>query len=76
MLHHTQSVRKSVIGVKTISGQDLIKYLTEQMTTYMDLDQDDRRKQRLTRQEIRSSTSKLDRWLGILPLMLKMHLKR
>lgn len=62
--------------MKTISGQDLIKYITVQMTTYLDLEKADRIEQRLQRKAMRSSTSALDRWFGLLPLMLKMQMKR
>lgn len=65
---------KNILGVTTISGNDYIKFLTEQITSYIDLDPQDRKQKRLKRKEHRSNS--LDRWLGVLPLMVKIHMKK
>ena len=58
----------------TISGNDYIKFLTQQVTSYIDLNPQERKQKRINRKESRSHF--LERWLGVLPLMLKIHLKK
>lgn len=52
-----------------MSGNDYIKYVTEQVVSFLDLPAEERKKRKLEQKQITASYS--NRWLGVLPFMLK-----
>lgn len=51
-----------------MSGNDYIKFLTEQFVTYMDLSPEERKKRKTDHNE---RTSISNRWFGVLPFAIK-----
>jgi len=60
-------------GGDIISGNDYIKYITQQVTTYIDLPSDKRKERKAEQKHQRPSYS--NRWLGVVPFMLRSFLK-
>ncbi|HLR66442.1 YqzE family protein [Virgibacillus alimentarius] len=58
----------------TISGSDYIKYLTQQLTIYMNLPANERKKRKSDQKHDRPLYS--NRWLGMVPFVLKTLLKK
>lgn len=52
-----------------MSGNDYIKFMTEQVITYMDLSSEEKKKRKNKKADYPFYTSK---WLGILPFTIKM----
>ncbi|WP_373892758.1 YqzE family protein [Virgibacillus natechei] len=53
----------------TISGNDYVKFMTEQVVTYIDLPSEERKKRKVEQKNPPATYS--NRWLGILPFALK-----
>lgn len=53
-----------------MSFNDYVKYLTEQITSYMDTPAEEKREQRLKRQKEEPPVYS-NRWLGVLPFAFK-----
>ncbi|MFC4558796.1 YqzE family protein [Virgibacillus kekensis] len=57
-----------------MSGNDYIKYLTEQITTYIDTPAEEKKLKKSAHKH--SMPGYTNRWLGVLPLALKMFIKK
>lgn len=53
----------------TISGNDYVKFMTEQVVTYIDLPSEERKKRKVAQKKTPATYS--NRWLGILPFAIK-----
>lgn len=61
-------------GVYIISGNDYVKFMTEQVVTYIDMPSNERKERRSQQKSTQSMYA--NRWLGVLPFMLRTFLKR
>lgn len=53
-------------------GDELVKYITQQVVTYMDTPKDVRRKQRQEKRTSRQEAPWVSRWFGVLPISLRL----
>ncbi|WP_229683034.1 YqzE family protein [Virgibacillus oceani] len=60
--------------VIAISGNDYVKYMTEQVVTFMDMPRNERKSRRKHKKSDVSLLS--NKWLGVLPFALKMFMKK
>lgn len=56
-----------------ISGNDYIKFITQQVVSYMDSPKEERMKRKKT---YRHETGVSNRWFGMLPLAIRMFMKK
>lgn len=68
-LNKTRSVR-----VMSMSGNDYLKFMTEQVVAYLDLPQEERKKRKKQEKVPRPVYS--SRWLGVLPFAVKTFLRK
>jgi hypothetical protein len=61
---------------KMAKSEDLVKYITQQVVTYMDMPSDVRKQQRQERRTIRQKTPWIYRWFGMAPLWLRLWFKQ
>ncbi|WP_407268371.1 YqzE family protein [Radiobacillus sp. PE A8.2] len=60
-----------------MSGNDYVKYMTQEVVKYMDTPQEERKKKRRERkQERRADTPLSNRWFGLLPFAFKLLIKK
>lgn len=52
-----------------MSGNDYLKYVTEQVVSYLDLSAEEKKKRKMEQKQTMPSLS--NRWLGVLPFMIK-----
>ncbi|WP_156290810.1 YqzE family protein [Oceanobacillus salinisoli] len=52
-----------------MSGNDYLKYVTEQVVSYLDLPTEERRKRKLEQKKAPGGLS--NRWFGVLPFVIK-----
>jgi hypothetical protein len=57
-----------------ISGNDYLKFMTEQVVSYIDLPAEERKKRK--NEQKNSHQSYTNRWLGILPFAFRILIKR
>ncbi|WP_099158860.1 YqzE family protein [Virgibacillus ndiopensis] len=57
-----------------MSGNDYVKYMTEQVVTYIDTPRDERKSRK--KQQNSNVSSFSNKWLGVLPFALKMFMKK
>lgn len=57
-----------------MSGNDYIKFMTEQVVTYIDLPSNERKKRREQQKEERQTYT--NRWLGVLPFAVKIFIRK
>lgn len=57
-----------------MSGNDYIKYITGQVTTYLDMSTDEKKERRKKHKESQYLLS--NRWLGMVPFAMKMLWKK
>lgn len=57
-----------------MSGNDYIKFMTEQVVTYIDLPSDERKKRKEQHREKKQTYT--NRWLGVLPFAVKILLRK
>ncbi|WP_461177624.1 YqzE family protein [Virgibacillus ainsalahensis] len=55
-------------GVRIISGNDYIKFITQQLVTYIDLPPTERKKRKAEKNKYPTYTN---RWFGVLPFALR-----
>lgn len=61
----------------TLSTNDYVKYVTQQLVKYMDTPKEARKKQKEERKNNEISTTYYsNRWLGVLPFAFKLFLKK
>jgi hypothetical protein len=64
-------------GVFTLSTNDYVKYVTQQIVKYMDTPKETRKQQREERKHIETSTTFYsNRWLGVLPFAIKLMMNK
>ena len=59
-----------------MNGNDYVKYITVQMTTYLDMSKLERKEQRLKRKKSQSQATFSNRWFGMVPFAMKMLWKK
>lgn len=57
-----------------MSGNDYLKFMTEQVVSYIDLPAEERKKRK--KKEKSSKPAYSSRWLGVLPFALKVFLRK
>ncbi|OZU89974.1 YqzE family protein [Virgibacillus indicus] len=57
-----------------MSGNDYIKFMTEQVVTYIDLPSNERKKRREQQKENQQAYT--NRWLGVLPFATKIFIRK
>lgn len=57
-------------------SDELVKYITQQLVTYIDTPRDVRKQKREQRRSIRQKTPWTYRWFGVLPLFFKLWLRQ
>ena len=63
-------------GVVRIKGNDYVKFMTQQVVSYMDLPKEERRQRRLNQKANKLQPSIGNKWFGVLPLAIKSIFKR
>lgn len=58
-----------------ISVNDYTKYVTEKVVTYLDMTDEEKKKNKALKQERKNPTRLSSHWFGILPLSLKLFKK-
>lgn len=57
-----------------MSGNDYVKFMTQEIVRYMDTPQEERKKQKETKKASKSDLS--SRWFGVLPFAFRLLLKK
>lgn len=57
-----------------MSGNDYIKYVTEQVVSYLDLPAEEKKKRKMEQKQTSPSFS--NRWLGVIPFIFKIMRKK
>lgn len=59
-----------------IKGNDYVKFMTEQVVSYIDLPKEERRKKRLEQKAQRTQVTIGNKWFGVLPVAIKSMFKK
>ncbi len=60
----------------SIKGNDYVKFMTQQVVSYMDLPKDERKQRKMEQKAQRHSPTIGNRWFGVLPVAIKSMFKR
>lgn len=59
-----------------IKGNDYVKFMTQQVVSYIDLPKEERRKRRLEQKAQRIQVTMGNKWFGVLPVAIKSMFKK